>query len=98
MNRLIIVQKPYMQRRAYAAFKKLLPEPEIMVTAPQISFDDYPNELISKDLLINIIVGDTQRIKVYPEKGFQIEQEMPEDVWSAYEELVKRGYTQHLLK
>jgi hypothetical protein len=35
---------------------------------------------------------------VYPERGFQIEQEIPADVWQAYEELVKAGYDRHLLR
>jgi len=95
---IILVQKPYMLRRAFATFKKQWPEMEFAVTAPQISFKDYPNEIISKKLLTNIMVGDTQRIKLYPQKGFQIFQDMPADVWSAYEELVRRGYTQHLIK
>lgn len=96
-NSFILVQKPYMQRRAYATFKKLLPDRDVIVTAPQISFEEYPNELISKEHVINIMVGDTQRIKVYPEKGFQIPQEIPDIVWSAYKELVNRGYNKHMV-
>lgn len=94
----IVVQKPYMERRAFATFKKHLPEKKIIVTSPQISFENYPNEKISKDNMINIMVGDLQRIKIYPEKGFQIPQEIPEDVWEAYETLVKAGYDKHLIK
>lgn len=93
----IIVQKPYMERRAYATFKKHLPDKKIIVTSPQISFEDYPNEKISKDDMINIMVGDLQRIKTYPEKGFQIPQEIPEDVWTAYETLIEAGYDKHLI-
>lgn len=98
VNSIILVQKPYMQKRAYATFKKVWPEKEVIVTAPQITFEEYPNDIISKDSVMNIMVGDTQRIKLYPEKGFQIPQEMPGDVWAAFEELVNRGYTKHLIK
>lgn len=97
-NSFIVVQKPYMGRRAYATFKKQWPDVDIIVTAPQISFEEYPNDLLSKDHIINISVGDTQRVKLYPQKGFQIKQEMPDDVWEAFEELVRRGYTEHLIK
>jgi len=38
-----------------------------------------------------------QRIKEYPKKGFQIEQEIPDDVWVAYEFLVEAGYTNRLI-
>ena len=94
----ILVQKPYMERRTYAAFKKLWPEKRFIVTSPPISYEDYPNINISKDKFINIMVGDIQRIKFYPEKGFQIYQEIPDNVWRAYEKLVELGYTDHLIK
>jgi hypothetical protein len=44
------------------------------------------------------MVGDLQRTKLYPDKGFQIYQEIPSDVWEAYEKLVEQDYTKHLLK
>ncbi|MBN1263085.1 MAG: YdcF family protein [Candidatus Pacebacteria bacterium] len=94
---LILVQKPYMERRAYATFKKRWPEVKLIVTSPRISFADYPNKEISQEEVINIIVGDLQRIKLYPQKGFQIYQKIPSDVWQAYQELVKAGYTSHLV-
>lgn len=95
---LIVVQKPYMERRAYATFKKLWPEPEVIVTSPQLSFDEYVNGQYPKEYVINIMVGDLQRITLYAERGFQIPQEIPPDVWSAYEKLVRRGYTKHLVE
>lgn len=95
---IILVQKPYMMRRAFATFKKLWSEKEFIVTSPDISFDDYPNSEISKDTLINFMVGDLQRIKIYPEKGFQIHQDIPVDVWHAYEKLLAYGYTEHCIK
>lgn len=97
-QKFILVQKPYMERRTLATFKKVWPEKEFVVTSPQITYEEYPQGIISKDLLINLLVGDLQRIKLYPEKGFQVYQEIPDDVWSAYKELVKLGYTKHLIK
>ena len=94
----ILVQKPYMQRRAYATFKKVWPDKDVIVTAPQFSFEEYPNEIIKKNDVISIMVGDMQRIKVYADRGFQITQEIPADVWAAYEELVRRGFTSHLIE
>ena len=94
----ILVQKPYMERRTFATFEKQWPGKKMLVTSPQISFEDYPNEEISLDKVINIMVGDLQRIRVYPEKGFQTYQEIPEHVWDAFEELVRAGYDKHLIK
>lgn len=93
----IVVQKPYMERRSYATFKKHWPDKEIIVTSPQISFEDYPNEEIPLERVINIMVGDLQRIKIYPSKGFQVYQEIPVEVWSAYERLVEMGFDKHIL-
>ena len=94
----ILIQKPYMERRTFATFKKVWPEKNFIVTSPPISFEDYPNKEISKDKVIDIMIGDLQRIKIYPGRGFQIFQEIPPNVWSAYEKLVELGYTKHLVK
>lgn len=93
----IVVQKPYMERRSYATFKKHWPDKKLVVTSPQISFEAYPTEQIPLERVINIMVGDLQRIKFYPEKGFQIFQEIPADVWQAYEQLVAFGFNKHLM-
>lgn len=93
----IVVQKPYMERRSYATFKIHWPDKKLMVTSPQISFEDYPNEEIPLERVINIMVGDLQRIKEYPAKGFQVYQEIPADVWDAYLQLVDAGFDKHLI-
>lgn len=93
----IVVQKPYMERRSYATFKKHWPEKKLLVTSPLLSFEEYVNEEIPAEKVINIMVGDLQRIKIYPAKGFQTPQEIPEDVWAAYEELIALGYNKHLV-
>jgi len=93
----IVVQKPYMERRSYATFKKHWPDRSLIVTSPQISFKEYPTQEISMEKVINIMVGDLQRIKIYPEKGFQIYQEIPPEVWNAFEKLVALGFGKHLI-
>ena len=94
----IVVQKPYMERRSYATFKKHWPGKNVVITSPQISFDDYPNENIPADRVIEIMAGDLQRIKEYPAKGFQIYQDIPANVWNAFERLVELGFDGHLIK
>ena len=98
----IVVQKPYMERRSYATFKSRWPEKELIVTSPPMSFDDYlerySHESLSQDDVVAIIVGDLQRIKIYGDKGWQIPQEIPDDVWRAYEELVAAGYDSRLVR
>jgi uncharacterized SAM-binding protein YcdF (DUF218 family) len=99
--RVILVQKPYMERRSYATFQKVWPGKQIVVTSPQVSFDEYlakySNASLSADEVIGIMAGDLQRIRLYPAMGFQIEQHIPEDVWAAFEELVSLGFDDHLI-
>ncbi len=60
---------------------------EITVASPQMSFADCPEEngFNVFDRVVNIMVGDLQRIKIYPQKGFQIPQDVPQDVPQAVE-------------
>ena len=100
-QRFILVQKPYMERRSYATFKQRWPEKDVVVTSPQVSFDEYvnrySNKALSSDDVVAIMVGDLQRIRVYAERGFQIPQDVPDDVWQAFEELVRAGYGKYLV-
>jgi uncharacterized SAM-binding protein YcdF (DUF218 family) len=97
----IVVQKPYMERRSYATFRKVWPGKHVVVTSPRLSLDEYlgrfSHESLSPDDVISIMVGDLQRIKVYPARGFQIDQEIPPEVWDAFTRLVQAGYDKRLL-
>jgi uncharacterized SAM-binding protein YcdF (DUF218 family) len=102
LQKFIVVQKPYMERRSYATFRKLWPEKDVVVTSPQISLKDYlsnySNRALSSADVVSIMVGDLQRIRLYPARGFQIEQEIPEETLAAYDELVAAGFTKFLVK
>lgn len=97
-NKLILVQKPYMGRRSFATAKQHWPDKDLLTTAPLIEFKDYINEEFSYGKVINIMVGDLQRIKLYPAKGFQVYQEIPDHVWEAFEKLLALGFDKHLIK
>ena len=98
----IVVQKPYMERRSYATFLQYWPEKHVVVTSPQASFDDYIAEYthssLTADDVVAIMLGDLQRIRVYPKLGYQIAQEIPDDVWEAFEQLVDAGYDKYLIR
>jgi uncharacterized SAM-binding protein YcdF (DUF218 family) len=102
LQKFLLVQKPYMERRSYATFRKLWPEKEVKVTSPQISFEGYLRNYVNSALtpadVISIMVGDLQRIRLYPARGFQIEQEVPADVLAAFDELVTAGFTKYLIQ
>ncbi|WP_418113340.1 YdcF family protein [Vibrio scophthalmi] len=86
-TRFILVQKPYMERRAYATFLKQWPLPveHVTVTSTKHSFSDYFTEDIDLFTVLEAMMGDFERIKSYPAKGFQIEQPVPAEVDNAYQ-------------
>jgi hypothetical protein len=44
------------------------------------------------------MVGDLQRIDLYGKNGFQIPQDIPENVMKAYKRLVENGFDKQLIK
>jgi uncharacterized SAM-binding protein YcdF (DUF218 family) len=93
---LLVLQKPYMERRTLAALIQYWPEMKVIPSSPPISFDDYPFTGFSKEDLINVLVGDFQRIQLYADRGWQAPQQIPAAVWDAYDFLIQNGYTKQL--
>ena len=60
--------------------------------------EKYIFQYITIHDFFSIMVGDLQRIDVYGKNGFQIAQEIPDNVWKAYNKLVDLGYTEQLIK
>ncbi|MBA2657187.1 MAG: YdcF family protein [Tatlockia sp.] len=96
-TKIIVVTKPNTQRRAYATFKKIWPEVDVVVTSFDLPFESHTTQYVSEEMLINEMVGDLQRIKLYPKLGYQINQDIPDDIEKAYQELISLGYTHHLV-
>lgn len=92
----IVVCKPYCEKRVYAAFKKIMPEYDIIIHSENISCEEYYKR--NGNEWVEVLVGDIQRMKVFYEKGWQIKMDIPNEVWKAYEILVKRGYDRFVLK
>jgi uncharacterized SAM-binding protein YcdF (DUF218 family) len=99
-KKIIVAQKPTMEKRAYATFRNYWPEEnyELMVTSPPFSYEEYVGPIVDRETMINVMVGDLQRIKLYPAMGFQIPLEIPASVWDAYEKLVAGGFDKHLVR
>lgn len=102
INSIIFVCRPYVEKRTWACYKKYMQEYKGYIASEKISCKDYmlnyaiPN--VPKNAWINVLVGDIQRMKIYADRGLQISVEIPNNVWNAYEELIKRGYNRDLLK
>lgn len=86
---LILVQKPFMERRAIATFEKQWQSPysQLQVTSTAHSFFEYINEEMPLMMVLEALMEDFSRVKTYPEKGFQTKQEIPAHVESSYQAL-----------
>ncbi|MFD0810498.1 YdcF family protein [Amycolatopsis umgeniensis] len=93
----ILISRPYQQRRAFATCKKLWPEVDVICASRPLPLDEYIKSIGDVDRVINMLVGDTQRITVHAERGFAVPQEVPTEVDRAYGRLVKAGYQERLL-
>jgi uncharacterized SAM-binding protein YcdF (DUF218 family) len=94
----LVISKPYMQRRALATCQKVWPEVEVVCASEPLTFDDYLQSIGDEKLVIDMLVGDLQRVVEYPKLGFATEQTVPDDVLGAYERLLDAGYTSRLLQ
>lgn len=95
------VHKPFMERRVMAAMGVYWPEVKFTVTSPQVSIEEYIALSVAQGMeekrVIEVLVGDFQRIDVYARKGYQLAQEIPGHVAQAYRKMVALGYTRELV-
>lgn len=96
---LLIITKPYMERRTLATFEAQWLDActKILVSSMGGSSVDYCNSEQPFDLFVNIMVGDMQRILEYPRRGLQTPQDAPNGVIEACQSLIERGFTCHLI-
>lgn len=101
-NRIIAVHKPYMERRLRAAMGIYWPDVEAVYTSPQVTLEEHISHAQALGMtergVIETVVGDIQRMELYPEKGYQLPVEIPPEVRRAYDALVELGYTGQLVK
>jgi len=93
----LLISKPYMERRAFATCQKVWPEVRAICASEPIGFDDYLASIGDPTLVIDMLVGDLQRVTEYPALGFAVEQDIPDDVEAAYHRLVAADYTSRLM-
>jgi hypothetical protein len=94
---MIVVCKPYMERRARATGRMYLGGLAFTMASQPCSFEDYCFKRYDPELIINLMVGDFQRIALYPAMGYQAAEEIPEDVNESYRRLIVAGFDKHLV-
>ncbi|MFL1429348.1 MULTISPECIES: YdcF family protein [unclassified Nocardiopsis] len=88
----LLVCMPYMERRAFATARKLWPEVEVVCSSAPVGLGEYVEGFEDAGLVIDMMVGDLQRVMEYPKFGFAVEQDVPRPVREAYEFLVASGF------
>ncbi len=94
---IILISRPYQQRRAYATCRKVWPEVDVLCSAQSLPLNEYIDSIGDVDRVITMLVGDTQRITEYARRGFAVPQHMPDNVHTAFQRLVDAGYTARLV-
>ncbi|RNL86899.1 YdcF family protein [Halostreptopolyspora alba] len=97
VTRAIVTAKPYMGQRALATATAHWPEARWTFHCFAGGYTDYPNADTPTEELVHFLVGDTQRLDVYARRRWSSPVDIPDDVWRAYELLVARGFTNHLV-
>ncbi|MFD9947154.1 YdcF family protein [Nonomuraea sp. NPDC059023] len=96
-SKVLLISMPCMERRGYATARRLWPEAEFVCASSRVEFDDYLKLFGDERFVLDMLVGDLQRVMEYPKLGFAIEQDIPQDVRDAYEALVRAGYDGSLI-
>ncbi|HZF91945.1 YdcF family protein [Streptomyces sp.] len=97
VSSVLLISKPYEERRAYATARKQWPGVEIVSASTPMMLDEYVDSIQDPRLVIGMLVGALQRLLIYPQQGFMISQPVPDDVLEAYERLCREGFTSRLL-
>ncbi|MFJ6704581.1 MULTISPECIES: YdcF family protein [unclassified Streptomyces] len=97
VSSVLLVSKPYEERRSYATARKLWPGVEWVCASTPMTLTEYIDSIGDARLVLDMMVGAQQRLMIYPRQGFMIEQEIPDDVRAAFERLRKSGFTSRLV-
>ncbi|MCG7204135.1 YdcF family protein [Streptomyces arenae] len=97
VSSVLLVSKPYEERRSYATARKLWPGVEWVCASTPMTLPEYIDSIGDARLVLDMMVGAQQRLMIYPRQGFMIEQEIPDDVRAAFERLCESGFTSRLV-
>lgn len=96
VSSVLLVSKPYEERRAYATACKLWPGVEFVSASTPMTFGDYVASIGNGQLVVDMLVGALQRLLLYPDQGFTVRQAVPDSVTEAYTRLCRAGFTSRL--
>jgi hypothetical protein len=97
VSSVLLVSKPYEERRSYAMMRKLWPDVDVVCASTPMGLEEYADSIGDARMVIDMIVGALQRVLVFPGWDLAVEQVVPDVVAGAYERLCGEGFTSRLI-
>lgn len=97
---ILIVHFATSERRTLATAKAILSDYQLFITSPDYTFQQFLT-LLRKDVSyfnrgVSLLVGDIQRMIVYPQFGWQVKEDVLDAVIEAYYTLKRMGFDQYI--
>ena len=97
VSSVLLISKPYEERRSFATACALWPGVQLVSTSASLTFKEYVDSIGDPRLVIDMMVGALQRLLIYPKRGFLVAQDIPAGVIAAYDRLRSAGFTSRLM-
>lgn len=94
----VLVTKPAAVLRLRLAAEAQWTDADVHVSCPRICFPDEVSNVVGVLGVIDEMVGDVERIREYPNLGYQVPHELPPGILDAWEYLLAQGFTNHLMQ
>lgn len=92
------VSKPNVLLRVHLTVAAQWPEITHHVACPKMTFPEDVSNTIGIWGAVNEMVGDIERVQKYPELGYQIPHNLPEDIMNSWQYLLDQGFDWHLIR
>ena len=88
VKKILLVHYATSERRTLSVAKAILPEFDFIITSPELTFSSFLEQLRHSSEYfyseVSLLVGDIQRMIIYPQLGWQEEVEIPASIIHAY--------------
>lgn len=99
-HKILIVHGLLAQKRTLSCAKAILKDQDFLITSPDTSFEEFLEKLKGNKQAIDTIstiVGNIQRLIIYPQFGWQKETEVPKNIINIYYFLKELGFSKYIL-
>ena len=97
---ILVVHFATSERRTLATAQAILPEYRLFITSPELTFSAFLSKLQQSSeyfyRAVSLLVGDIQRMIIYPQLGWQKEVDIPDIIIQTYYFLKEKGFNQFI--